>query len=61
MPKILMSEVIAMLYNREFSIPVESLTKTQRIDRKSVVQGKSVDLGGRRIIKKKIDKYTDFI
>lgn len=31
MPKILMSEVIAMLYNREFSIPVESLTKTQRI------------------------------
>lgn len=31
MPKILMSEVIAMLDNREFSIPVESLTKTQRI------------------------------
>lgn len=26
-----MSEVIAMLKNREFSIPVESLTKTQRI------------------------------
>src|SRR3712207_9053236 len=26
-----------------------------RIDRKSVVQGKSVDLGGRRIIKKKTD------
>ena len=25
-------------------------------DRKSVVQGKSVDLGGRRIIKKKKDK-----
>ena len=25
-------------------------------DRKSVVQGKSVDLGGRRIIKKKIEK-----
>lgn len=31
MPKILMSEVIAMLDNREFSIPVESLTKTQRM------------------------------
>lgn len=31
MPKMLMSEVIAMLKNREFSIPVESLTKTQRI------------------------------
>jgi len=31
MPKMLMSEVIAMLKNREFSIPIESLTKTQRI------------------------------
>lgn len=31
MPKMLMSEVIAMLDNREFSIPVESLTKTQRM------------------------------
>ena len=28
----------------------------QNIDRKSVVQGKSVDLGGRRIIKKKKKK-----
>ncbi len=28
-------------------------------DRKSVVQGKSVDLGGRRIIKKKKKKKTD--
>src|SRR3712207_9134517 len=27
-------------------------------DRKSVVQGKSVDLGGRRIIKKKKDQFT---
>ena len=26
---------------------------SQAVDRKSVVQGKSVDLGGRRIIKKK--------
>ena len=31
-------------------------TKVFYIDRKSVVQGKSVDLGGRRIIKKKINK-----
>src|SRR3712207_9567348 len=30
-------------------------TLAVRIDRKSVVQGKSVDLGGRRIIKKKHD------
>ena len=29
---------------------------TNKIDRKSVVQGKSVDLGGRRIIKKKKKK-----
>ena len=29
------------------------MTKENAIDRKSVVQGKSVDLGGRRIIKKK--------
>ena len=28
-------------------------------DRKSVVQGKSVDLGGRRIIKKKKKKKTE--
>ena len=28
------------------------------VDRKSVVQGKSVDLGGRRIIKKKTTKTT---
>ena len=28
-------------------------------DRKSVVQGKSVDLGGRRIIKKKINKNNN--
>src|SRR3712207_9507060 len=28
------------------------------IDRKSVVEGKSVDLGGRRIIKKKKKKYA---
>ena len=30
----------------------------QRPDRKSVVEGKSVDLGGRRIIKKKIKKIN---
>ena len=29
-----------------------------QIDRKSVVQGKSVDVGGRRIIKKKKNKKT---
>src|SRR3712207_9092768 len=29
--------------------------RTTRADRKSVVEGKSVDLGGRRIIKKKIN------
>ena len=28
----------------------------ENVDRKSVVQGKSVDLGGRRIIKKKREK-----
>ena len=32
-------------------IPQEEIEKF--LDRKSVVQGKSVDLGGRRIIKKK--------
>ena len=31
--------------------PKDALTEAE-IDRKSVVQGKSVDLGGRRIIKK---------
>ena len=36
-----------MFYIRKFSPQVEKL------DRKSVVQGKSVDLGGRGIIKKK--------
>ena len=30
-----------------------------KVDRKSVVQGKSVDLGGRRIIKKKIRERID--
>ena len=30
--------------------------KAEAADRKSVVQGKSVDLGGRRIIKKKSKK-----
>ena len=33
----------------EFNSTIEEMTQ----DRKSVVQGKSVDLGGRRIIKKK--------
>ena len=31
----------------------DSVLTVTKIDRKSVVQGKSVDLGGRRIIKKK--------
>ncbi len=33
--------------------------KVKLIDRKSVVQGKSVDLGGRRIIKKKKEKKKE--
>ena len=33
--------------------------RRQFLDRKSVVQGKSVDLGGRRIIKKKNTQYTN--
>ena len=35
---------------------LEQITEMKKQDRKSVVQGKSVDLGGRRIIKKKIKK-----
>src|SRR3989475_12411424 len=35
------------------TVGATSVVKLQREDRKSVVQGKSVDLGGRRIIKKK--------
>ena len=35
---------------------------SRRIDRKSVVEGKSVDLGGRRIIKKKtIEEIVHFV
>src|SRR3712207_9359873 len=30
-------------------------------DRKSVVEGKSVDLGGRRIIKKKVKKWKSYV
>ena len=38
----------------EYFVPIAGYaTKTAVSDRKSVVQGKSVDLGGRRIIKKK--------
>ena len=47
--------------NTSFKVSVECITHWYEIsylwyyhgDRKSVVQGKSVDLGGRRIIKKK--------
>ena len=35
---------------------IKTPNSTQATDRKSVVQGKSVDLGGRRIIKKKKKK-----
>ena len=42
------------------NVPVDSGHTQQKrvIDRKSVVQGKSVDLGGRRIIKKKKKIYN---
>src|SRR3989442_13346219 len=36
----------------------EFLARDLRLDRKSVVKGKSVDLGGRRIIKKKKNRKT---
>src|SRR3712207_7440983 len=39
--------------------PGEAITSLSAEDRKSVVQGKSVDLGGRRIIKKKTHSTVD--
>ena len=38
----------------------DSPLRHSELDRKSVVQGKSVDLGGRRIIKKKKQEKKDF-
>src|SRR5260370_42664283 len=44
-------------WKRSMSItPTAGRQAPKRSDRKSVVQGKSVDLGGRRIIKKKTGK-----
>src|SRR2546430_15155080 len=40
--------------------PVERRSRGEGRDRKSVVEGKRVDLGGRRIIKKKKNKYAVF-
>src|SRR2546425_757482 len=40
------------------SLHTSNTTLSNRQDRKSVVQGKSVDLGGRRIIKKKISRQA---
>src|SRR5258705_11934038 len=39
---------------QEALLPQASVACQERVDRKSVVQGKSVDLGGRRIIKEKM-------
>ena len=44
-------EMIARTSRR--TVPQIFIGDTHSLDRKSVVQGKSVDLGGRRIIKKK--------
>ena len=41
--------------NYQFKIRWSYERKPQYIDRKSVVQGKSVEIGGRRTIKKKIE------
>src|SRR2546422_10821080 len=43
---------------RAWSVMSRALAKMPRADRKSVVEGKRVDLGGRRIIKKKKNKMT---
>ena len=40
-------------------LDVSSWLHVMRTDRKSVVEGKSVDLGGRRIIKKKQKKIQN--